>query len=94
MLAGCGKTVLSAAILDHLTAEIAQSSNIVLSYFFDFSDHGKQTVDGILRSFAFQLYSEGDEKGKRYLEQLFKEQSNGLAQPSSTALNDCVRARC
>lgn len=90
--AGCGKTVLSAAILDHLTAQNSRSSgNIVLGFFFDFSDKRKQTVDGMLRSFAFQLYSEGHERSREYLECLFEEQSNGLTQPSSAALHDCVR---
>jgi hypothetical protein len=52
-LAGCGKTVLSTAVLDHLEEG---RDRLLLSFFFDFSDTSKQTVDGMLRSLAFQLY--------------------------------------
>lgn len=52
-LAGCGKTVLSATILDHLEK---RKDCLILSFFFDFRDMGKQTIDGMLRSLAFQLY--------------------------------------
>jgi Cdc6-like AAA superfamily ATPase len=86
-LAGCGKTVLSAAVLDHLAAQNAQrSSNIILSFFFDFSDKEKQTVEGMLRSLAYQLYSDGDERSRQCLDKLFEQQSNGLKQPSSANL--------
>ncbi|KND87409.1 hypothetical protein TOPH_07929, partial [Tolypocladium ophioglossoides CBS 100239] len=51
-LAGCGKTVLSSTVLDHLAET---NDHPVLSFFFDFSDTTKQTIDGMLRSLAFQL---------------------------------------
>ncbi|KAJ5675371.1 Pfs NACHT and Ankyrin domain protein [Penicillium macrosclerotiorum] len=55
-LAGCGKSVLSTTVLDHLAQEIG---SIALSFFFDFNDVAKQTLDGMLRSLAFQLYHGG-----------------------------------
>ena len=55
-LAGCGKTVLSATILEYLEGE---NNGLTLSFCFDFSDTTKQTLDGMLRSLAFQLYQGG-----------------------------------
>ncbi|KAG8405730.1 hypothetical protein J3458_021669 [Metarhizium acridum] len=55
-LAGYGKTVLSATVLDHLTEG---SDRLILNFFFDFSDTTKQTLDGMLWSLAFQLYQGG-----------------------------------
>ncbi|RGP69537.1 nacht and ankyrin [Fusarium sporotrichioides] len=50
--AGCGKTVLSATILDHLTKTYDE---LLLRFYFDFSDGRKQTLDCMLRSLAFQI---------------------------------------
>uniref|UniRef100_A0A8H7NI03 Nephrocystin 3-like N-terminal domain-containing protein n=1 Tax=Bionectria ochroleuca TaxID=29856 RepID=A0A8H7NI03_BIOOC len=55
-LAGCGKTVLSATVLDYLAKG---SGRLILSFFFDFGDEAKKTVDGMLRSLVFQLYRGG-----------------------------------
>ncbi|GKT78695.1 NACHT and ankyrin domain protein [Colletotrichum tofieldiae] len=56
-MAGCGKTVLSTTILDHLRT----SSTPALAFFFDFNDAGKQTLDNLLCSLAIQLYRTGGE---------------------------------
>ncbi|KAL8301475.1 hypothetical protein RB593_000335 [Gaeumannomyces tritici] len=53
--AGCGKTVLCAAILEHLT-DTAVDGRLVLKFFFDFRDTKKQTLDAMLRSLVFQTY--------------------------------------
>ncbi|KLU85493.1 hypothetical protein MAPG_04516 [Magnaporthiopsis poae ATCC 64411] len=45
---GCGKTVLSTRILDHL------ADRIVLAFFFDFSDPKKRTTYDMLLTLAFQ----------------------------------------
>lgn len=54
-LAGCGKTVLCAAVLEHLTAP-AVDGRLVLKFFFDFRDPKKRTLDDMLRSLVFQTY--------------------------------------
>ena len=51
---GCGKTVLSAAVIDHL--QHLGSSDIILEFFFDFADNEKQTFDQLLRTLSHQLY--------------------------------------
>ncbi|KAL2818954.1 Pfs, NACHT and ankyrin domain protein [Aspergillus granulosus] len=85
-LAGCGKTVLSTTVLDYLAKE---NYSLVLSFFFDFSDTAKQTLDKMLRSLAFQLYQDGDGSAN-YLDALFQGHKNGSDQPMTRALEDIV----
>ncbi|CAF3557114.1 unnamed protein product [Fusarium graminearum] len=84
-LAGCGKTVLSATVLDHL---VKGDDLLVLRFFFDFSDTTKQTLDGMLRSFAFQLYQGG--AGSASLDASFEAHKGGRDQPTTKALEDIV----
>ncbi|EXA28683.1 hypothetical protein FOVG_19725 [Fusarium oxysporum f. sp. pisi HDV247] len=85
-LAGCGKTVLSATVLDHLAVG---NDRLVLSFFFDFNDTIKQTVDGMLRSLAFQLYQSGA-VSTASLDASFQGHRNGRDQPATKALSDVV----
>ncbi|CAI7573585.1 unnamed protein product [Penicillium glandicola] len=85
-LAGCGKTVLSATVLGHLAN---RNDGLTLSFFFDFSDTTKQTLDGMLNSLAFQLY-EGGVGSAVYLDALFQAHRNGSDQPTRKALSDIV----
>ncbi|CAG8898173.1 unnamed protein product [Penicillium egyptiacum] len=85
-LAGCGKTVLSATVLDHLAKG---NDGLTLSFFFDFSDTTKQTLDGMLRSLAFQLY-QGGVGSAIHLDALFQAHQNGSDQPATKALSDIV----
>ncbi|KAF9874739.1 ankyrin repeat protein [Colletotrichum karsti] len=85
-LAGCGKTVLSTTILDHLASD---EDRVVLSFFFDFSDTRKQNLDGMLRSLAFQLY-QSTTTGTSRLDDLFKNHDNGRCQPATKAISGVV----
>jgi hypothetical protein len=85
-LAGCGKTVLSTTILDNL---LQTGTRTTLAFFFDFNDSGKQTLESLLRSLAFQLYHSGGEAA-RELDSLFTSHDNGRRQPDTTALSKCV----
>ena len=85
-LAGCGKTVLSAMVLDHLARG---DHRFVLSFFFDFSDTTKQTLDGMLRSLAFQLYQHGA-RPTNLLDTSFQAHKSGRDQPATNALEDVV----
>lgn len=84
-LAGCGKTVLSTTVLDHLAAE---NDRLLLNFFFDFSDMTKQSVDGMLRSLAFQLYQGG--AGSSVLDSSFQAHQGGCQQPATKTLEDVV----
>lgn len=85
-LAGCGKTVLSATVLDHLAKG---DDRLILRFFFDFSDVTKQTLDGMLRSLTFQLYQDGAGSAS-LLDASFQSHKNGRDQPTSKTLEDLV----
>lgn len=85
-LAGCGKTVLSTTLLDYLGKD---QDRLVLSFFFDFSDTTKQTVDGMLRSLAFQLY-QTMAASAGHLDALYRTNGNGRDQPTTEALLSVV----
>ncbi|KAK9849299.1 hypothetical protein MYU51_014545 [Penicillium brevicompactum] len=80
---GCGKTILSAAVIDHL--QRLGSSDIILEFFFDFADNEKQTIDQLLRSLSHQLYSRNP-SCRPELDKLFISCENGNQQPASQAL--------
>ena len=85
-LAGCGKTVLSTTLLDHLTE---YEDRVLLSFFFDFSDTSKRTVDGMLRSLAFQLYRTMT-MATVHLDALYRTHDDGYKQPTTEALLSVV----
>ncbi|KAL6904045.1 hypothetical protein GGI43DRAFT_432684 [Trichoderma evansii] len=84
---GCGKTILSATIFDHL----AQLDDcVILTFFFDFTDTKKQKVSDLLRSLAFQLYSSHPESQKD-LDDLFASSDNARRQPDMYTLSECIK---
>ncbi|EXK80973.1 hypothetical protein FOQG_14583 [Fusarium oxysporum f. sp. raphani 54005] len=85
-LAGCGKTILSTTILDHL---LQIDTHTTLAFFFDFSDPRKQKLEDLLRSLAVQLYHTGN-KAARRLDSLFTSHDDGRRQPDTNALSACV----
>ena len=87
-LAGCGKTVLTSTILDHLH-DARPDSCICLDFFFDFRDKDKQHLDSLLRSLAFQLYSQCADAQKG-LDTLFTSCDDGRKQPATVSLSRTV----
>ncbi|EXA53719.1 hypothetical protein FOVG_01436 [Fusarium oxysporum f. sp. pisi HDV247] len=85
-LAGCGKTILSTTILDHL---LQIDTHTTLAFFFDFRDPRKQKLEDLLCSLAVQLYHTGNEAARR-LDSLFASHDDGRRQPDTTALSACV----
>ncbi|KAF4419061.1 hypothetical protein FACUT_11591 [Fusarium acutatum] len=85
-LAGCGKTILSMTILDHL---LQIDMHTTLAFFFDFSDPRKQKLEDVLRSLAVQLYHTGNEAARR-LDSLFASHDDGRRQLDTNALSTCV----
>ncbi|KNB15969.1 hypothetical protein FOXG_14283 [Fusarium oxysporum f. sp. lycopersici 4287] len=82
-LAGCGKTILSTTILDHL---LQIDTHTTLAFFFDFNDARKQKLEDLLRSLAVQLYYTGNEAARR-LDNLFTSHDDGRRQPDTNALS-------
>ncbi|EAQ91377.1 hypothetical protein CHGG_03312 [Chaetomium globosum CBS 148.51] len=80
------RMVLSATVLDRLKKG---NDRLILSFFFDFSDTTKQTLDGMLRSLAFQLY-QGGAGSAGPLDTSFQAHQNGSDQPATKTLEDVV----
>ncbi|KAF5644142.1 hypothetical protein F25303_6075 [Fusarium sp. NRRL 25303] len=88
-LAGCGKTVLSSRIFDYLN----DTSGIpTLTYYFDFNDVEKQSLDGHFRSLAFQLCQCGGEAALAMLYELFTSCENGSRDPDESHLESCIKS--
>lgn len=81
---GCGKTILSATIIEHLKQQL-DASFIVLDFFFDFSNADKQSLDKLVRSLVTQLYSRCEDSRKE-LDKLFSSCEDGLRQPTYESL--------
>ncbi|KAF9873860.1 pfs domain-containing protein [Colletotrichum karsti] len=86
-MAGCGKTVLSTTVLDHLTKT---DDRTILSFFFDFSDKTKQTKDSLLRSIALQLYQPGRSSVAAHLDDSFRTHQEGNLKPTTANLEELV----
>lgn len=82
---GCGKTVLSSTIIDHLRHNQEGSSTLVLDFFFDFSDTRKQSVDQLVRSLVAQLYCRCKDS-REELDALFTDCKEGHRQPTTDSL--------
>lgn len=87
-LVGCGKTVLTSTILDHLH-DARPDSCVCLDFFFDFRDKDKQRLDNLLRSLAFQLYSQCAD-ARKDLDSLFTSCDDGRKQPTAVSLSRTV----
>ena len=81
---GCGKTVLSSAVIEDLKE---RNDTMPLYFFFDSNDVRKQSHDGMLRSLIDQLYSAQPET-KKPLDSLFASCLNGKDQPTVNALGN------
>ncbi|KAH8123752.1 hypothetical protein LI328DRAFT_168337 [Trichoderma asperelloides] len=85
---GCGKTILSSTIFDHLSQV---DECVVVTFFFDFTDTKKQKLGDMLRSLAFQLY--GSHSGSRKdLDNLFASSDSAGRQPDTYTLSECIKS--
>jgi hypothetical protein len=66
-----------------------ENDRLILFFFFDFGDRTKQTVDGMLRLLAFQIYLGG--AGSTGLDASFQVHQDGRDQPATKMLKDVVR---
>ncbi|KAG9566852.1 Pfs, NACHT and ankyrin domain protein, partial [Aureobasidium melanogenum] len=85
--AGCGKTVLSSIIIEHLQKELPSSHTSLLYFFFDFTDKEKQSHENMVRSFVQQLYVQ-EETSRYLLEQVFERCAGRNEQPSLAFLEN------
>jgi hypothetical protein len=87
-LSGCGKTILSAAIVHHLRHEHNSSA---IYFYFDFSDLKKQHFEDMLRSLLLQLYH-GSSVARTIIATLFDTCSHGTEQPSLKQLGETLES--
>ena len=85
---GCGKTVLCSTIIQEFCRS-TDGSSLLLSFFFDFNDSSKQTLDNLLRSLAAQMFMLSP-PSREALEALFSECSEGVTQPTVDRLSQVV----
>jgi NACHT domain len=78
---GCGKTILSSAIIKSLDL----SSQPLLYFYFDFNDTGKQTLRSMICTLISQLYYKHIETS-RQLDTLFSSCEDGRRQPTCRLL--------
>jgi Cdc6-like AAA superfamily ATPase len=65
---GCGKTVLSSTIIEHLES-VTRPAQVLLYFYFDFNDKKKQNFENMLRTLVNQLY-QGQPSARGPLDQL------------------------
>jgi len=80
---GCGKTILSSAIIKNLDSNPA--SQPLLYFFFDFNDSNKQTLKSMLSSLISQFCYKRVETSQQ-LDSLFSSCEDGRRQPTSESL--------
>ncbi|CAA9959481.1 Arp Ankyrin repeat protein [Pyrenophora teres f. maculata] len=88
---GCGKTILSSTIIEHLLQHCYDDTSMVTAYFyFDFNDTQKQDPELMLRSLLYQLLQSSVVIPKG-VDALFSSCENGKRQPSLHTLLEVTR---
>jgi hypothetical protein len=87
---GCGKTILSSIVIDHLLQHCHDDASMVTAYFyFDFNDAQKQNPELMLRSLLSQLLQRSSTIAKS-IDALFLSCDNGKRQLSLHALLEVI----
>lgn len=85
-ISGCGKTVLSAAVIEDMKAYCSTRPDCqYVYYYFDFSDTAKRKPTSMIQSLAAQIVAVVDDVPMEILE-LFAECDKGLRQPTLKAI--------
>ncbi len=81
---GCGKTILSSAIVENLDRNISHP-RVLLYFYFNFNDTSKQSLESMIRSLISQLYHKRKDTWK-HLDSLFSSCDDGRRQPATESL--------
>lgn len=84
---GCGKTILSATVIEDL---IRKSYQDTLYFYFDFNDAQKQTLENMIRSLADQLYNKKTSV-RKHLDALYSFCDDGKSQPDIESLGKTLQ---
>jgi nucleoside phosphorylase len=88
-ISGCGKTVLTSTIIEHLLRET--TCQVLLYFYFDSNDTYKRSLDSLLRSFVIQLCMTG-QGASQPLSHLWASHSEGNRQPSTKSLQSILQS--
>jgi hypothetical protein len=84
---GCGKTIISSTIIEHL--EKTLPCKLVLYFYFNFNDKGKQTLHNMLCALISQLYPKNlNNSQEQALESLFSSCQDGRRQADTESLRE------
>jgi Cdc6-like AAA superfamily ATPase len=81
---GCGKTILSSTIVQHLESTLP--SQPLLYFFFTFTEPDKQLLESMIRSLIGQLYYKREDAQKQ-IHSLFSACEDGHRQPTTDSLS-------
>jgi Cdc6-like AAA superfamily ATPase len=81
---GCGKTILSSTVIEHLSRS-KHPSSALLYYYFDFTVVEKQNFDNAVRTLIGQIYNQMPSL-QGFLDALYASCESGKRQPSDDAL--------
>lgn len=84
---GCGKTVLSANVIEHLQQTSTGPRTPLAYFYYDFKDVTKQSFSAMLRSLVYQLCSASQDMWV-ILYSLYRSRSSGRSQPSDEAIKE------
>jgi len=84
---GCGKTILSSAIIKDLAD--SQHPGPLLYFYFNFDDTSKQTLENMVRSLISQLWYKREDT-RMQLHSLFSSCDDGRQQPNCESLCQCL----
>ncbi|THZ58378.1 purine and uridine phosphorylase [Aureobasidium pullulans] len=87
-LSGCGKTVLSSTIIQHLLKEANFST---FYFYFDFSRQDQQEHENMVRYLLDQVYDKSPKAGKA-IDVLFEMNGKGKQQPGVTQMEEVLAA--
>ena len=79
-LPGCGKTVLTSTVIEHIQSSLVSKENkFTLAYFYiDYRDPAKQSLDACVATLARQLIDQNPQ-GLRQLQELNEQKKGGLS---------------
>ncbi|KAH0332324.1 Pfs, NACHT and ankyrin domain protein, partial [Aureobasidium melanogenum] len=85
---GCGKTVLSSTIIEHLEQDM--TCQLLTYFYFDFNDKDKQSLDSLLLSLIVQVY-QSQPASRPPVEQLWASHGEGSRKPSTSDLQSVLQ---
>lgn len=85
---GCGKTILSSAIIQDLSRGKTESN--LFYFYFDFNDVLKRSVEYMIRTLVYQLSNSSNNDTRKVLTTEYERHQDGKSQPTFTTLSNTL----